>query len=145
MNIAALIDSIHDRDCGRRRGEQPEGVEPQAMRPVGLGEEPPRRGEGDDADRDVDVEDEAPGEVLHEPAAEHRPHGGGEQHRDAEDAHDAAHVLGADRSHDDGHADRHEHAAAESLEHAEEHQLREVLRDPAGHRREREERDGHEI
>ncbi len=93
------------------------------------------RQEPDDADRDVDVEDETPGEVLDEPATEDRPHGRRDEHRHTEDAHHPAHVLGSDGLQDDGHADRHQHAPADALDNPEEDQLAEVLRDPAEHRR----------
>ena len=73
----------------------------------------------DHADRDVDQEDPAPGDVVDQPAAEDRPDDRGDQHRHAEDAHHAAHpmrpgFLGHDR-HDRGH----DHAAADALEDAE--------------------------
>ena len=121
----ALVDGVHHRDGRGRRRQQSERVETEAVRPVRVSVRKRHADtERDETDRDVDVEDEAPREVLHEPAAEHGPDRRREQHRDAEDPHDPSHVLGPDRSHDDGHADRHQHAAAESLQHAEERPAR---------------------
>ena len=73
----------------------------------------------DDADRQVDEEDPAPGDVVDEPAAEDRAQDRAEQHRDADDAHHAADALRAGGAGEDRHAERHQHAAAEALQHAE--------------------------
>jgi hypothetical protein len=88
-------------------------------------------GERDQADRQVDVEDPPPGEVVDEEAAEQRPR----YRRHAEDAAEVALVAPAlsrrenvadhrDRDHD-------QPTGAESLEPPEDDQLRDVLADPA--------------
>ena len=91
-------------------------------------------GERDEADRQVDVEDPAPGEVVDEEAAEQRPDHG----RDAEDPAEVALVAAAFAGRDDvpDHGDRdHDQAAgAEPLDRAETDQLGHVLAQPAQHR-----------
>ena len=57
--------------------------------------------------------------VLDQPAAEDRAEDRAEQHRHAEDGHQAAHPGRAGRAGHDRHAERHEHAAAEALQGAE--------------------------
>jgi hypothetical protein len=88
-------------------------------------------GERDQPDRDVDVEDPAPGEVVDEEAAEQRPDHG----RDAEDAAEEALVAAALARRDDvadhGDRDHEQAAAAQSLDRPEEDQLGHVLADSA--------------
>ena len=98
-------------------------------------------GERDEADRKVDVEDPAPGEVVDEEPAEQRP----DHRRDAEDGAEVALVPAAlarrDDVADDG--DRHHDQAAgtEPLERAEADQLGHVLAEPAQHRAGQEDHD----
>jgi hypothetical protein len=85
----------------------------------------------DRADRQVDVEDPAPGEVVHEEAADERPDHG----REAEDGAEVALVAAALARGDDvaDHRDgrHHQTAASEALQRAEGDQLRHVLARPA--------------
>ena len=64
---------------------------------------------------------------------------GGEHHRDADRAEHAAHVLWTGGAGEDDLADRHQHAAAEALEDAEDDQRVDRPREAAEHRAEREE------
>ena len=97
--------------------------------------------ERDGADRQVDVEDPAPGEVVDEEAAEQRP----DDRRDAEDAAEVALVLAAlarrDDVADDGERRHHQAAGAEALQRAERDQLAHVLREAAEHRADEEDHD----
>ena len=83
------------------------------------------------ADRQVDVEDPAPGEVVDEEAADQRPdHRGDAEHR-AEHALVLAAVARRDDVADDGDRRHQQAARAEALEAAERDQLGHVLRDAA--------------
>jgi hypothetical protein len=92
-------------------------------------------------DRDVDVEDPAPGEVVDEEPAEER----SDHRRDAEDRSEEALVAAAVARRDDVADDREGHheetAAAEPLQRAERDQLRHVLADPAQRRANQEDHD----
>ena len=94
-----------------------------------------------DAQRQVDVEDPAPGEVFDEEAAEQRPDHG----RDAEDSAEEALVLAAltrrDDVADDGHRRHDQPAATDPLQGAECDQLAHVLREPAEGRADEEDHD----
>ena len=75
-----------------------------------------REEERDDADRQVDQEDPVPADGLDEPAAQDRAADRAEQHRHTEDGHHAAHPVGTGCPGHDGHAQRHQHAAAKALQ-----------------------------
>jgi hypothetical protein len=68
-----------------------------------------------------------------------------QQHRDAEDRHEAAHPLRAGRAGHDRHAEWHEHAAAEALQDPEGDEHADRARGRAQHRAEGEEQDGHHV
>ena len=93
------------------------------------------------AERQVDVEDPAPREVVDEEAAEQRADHG----RDAEDSAEEALVLAPlarrDDVADDGHRRHDQAAAADPLEGAERDQLAHVLREPAQRRADQEDDD----
>ena len=97
--------------------------------------------EGGRADREVDVEDPAPGEVVDEEAAEQRPdHGRDAEHR-AEPALVAPALSGRDEVADDRERRHHQPAAAEPLHRAERDQLAHVLREAAERRADEEDHD----
>ncbi len=83
------------------------------------------------AERQVDIEDPAPGGVLHQKTADQR----ADHRRQAENAAEqpliAAAVGGRDDVGDRRHADHHQAAAAEPLQAAHQHQLGHILRQPA--------------
>ena len=89
---------------------------------------------GADTDRDVDQEDPVPRCDVDEPATEDRAEDRAEQHRHAEDRHHAAEPFRAGGPGQDRHAERHQHAAAETLHHAEGHEHLEALRGRAQRR-----------
>ena len=97
--------------------------------------------DGDRADRQVDVEDPAPREVVDEEAAEQRP---GDR-RDGEHRADQAHVATALPRRDDVGDDRlradHQAAGADALERAERDQLLHRLAEPGEHRAGEEDQD----
>ena len=64
----------------------------------------------------VDQEDPVPRRDADQPAAQDRAEDRAEQHRDAEHRHDAADPVGSGGAGQDRHAERHQHAAAETLE-----------------------------
>src|SRR5690606_15178834 len=83
------------------------------------------------ADRDVDVEDPVPADDVGEPATYQRTSHGGHAEDGAEVALVAAAVTRRDDVADDCEADRHETTAADTLDGAEDDQLRHVLRETA--------------
>jgi hypothetical protein len=97
--------------------------------------------QGEPADRQVDVEDPAPGQVVHEEAAEQRPQDG----RHAEDGAEETLVLAAVARRDDvadhGHRRDDQAAAADALERAEGDQLEHALGEPAERRADEEDHD----
>jgi hypothetical protein len=106
-----------------------------------LGQRELRVDDRDHADRGVDQEDPVPAEVVDQPAAEDGAEDRAEQHRDAEDRHQAAHPGRAGCAGHDRHAERHEHAAAEALQDPEEDQHVDRGGGGAQHRPEREEQE----
>ncbi len=87
----------------------------------------------DDADRQIEQEDPAPGVVLHEPAGQHRADSRREQNRHAHHAHQHADLIGRAEPVDVGHGNRDDAAAAEALQDAEKDQHVGVLRRGAEH------------
>ena len=83
--------------------------------------------EGDDPERQVDVEDPAPAEVAREEAAEQRPGDAGEAEHGAEQARVAAALARRHDVADRGLRADHQPAAAEALQRAEGDQLVEAL------------------
>ena len=71
---------------------------------------------------------------VDQPAAEDRAADRAEQHRDAEDGHQPADPVRAGGPGHDRHAERHQHAAAEALQHAEADQLLDRVGGGAQHR-----------
>ena len=90
-------------------------------------------------DRHVDQEDPVPRVVVDEVATEDGAEDRAEQHRHAEDGHQATHPGRAGRAGHDRHAERHEHAAAETLQEAEADEHVDRGGRGAQHRAEREE------
>ena len=78
---------------------------------------------------------------LDQPAAEDRAHDRAEQHRHAEDGHEAADPVRAGGPGHDRHAERHQHAAAQALQHPERDQHVDVPGGRAQHRTGREQDD----
>jgi hypothetical protein len=93
----------HERETGRQQ-DQAQRVE--ALRRPRLvdRQDAQRRDEGDDADRNVDEEDPSPRHLIDEEAAEDRPQDRAEQHRHADDRHDAPDPRGAGGPRQDRHA-----------------------------------------
>src|SRR5207302_232979 len=87
----------------------------------------PEHGERDQADRQVDVEDPAPTEVVGEIAAEERPDDAGKTEDAAENALDAAAFGWRENLRNDGEDGRRQHATGQTLQAAEDDQLRHVL------------------
>jgi hypothetical protein len=140
------------RDHDEQRGRSPRvrrsaeaGVEDDAREAAGEDERPevidlvpparlarlehgPDHGDREDADREVDVEDPAPREVVDEEAAEQRPGDGRDPERRTEEALVAAAVARRDEIPDDGHCDHHQPPAAEPLDPTEHDQLGHALR-----------------
>ena len=87
--------------------------------------------EGDGADGDVDVEDPAPAGTVGEEAAEERSGHAGDAEDRAEIALVPAALAGRNDVADDAEGDRHQTAAADSLEGAEGDQLEHVLAEAA--------------
>ena len=139
---AAEAREQHDR---RQRGREQRRAE--IVDPVGDGrrlavEHGGDHEQGHRPDRQVDVEDPAPAQVVDEEAAEQRADDG----RDAEDAAEEAGVAAAlarrDDVADDGHRRHHQAAGAETLQRAEPDQLRHRLAGPAERGADQEEDDG---
>ena len=120
----------HAREPGRE-DDRAEPVDPVPRRHLPRAEGGRDHGQREEAERQVDVEDPAPREVVDEEAAEQR---AGDD-RDAEDAAEEALVAAAvarrDEVADDGHRDDDQAAAAEPLDRPERDQLRHRLRQPA--------------
>ena len=115
----------------RRRGTGPAPARAAACRgsrtsrratPRRCGSTLPGVEQGAGTDRDVDEEDPVPARDVDQPAAEDRAEDRAEQHRDTEHRHHPADPVGAGGAGHDRHADRHQHAAAEPLEHPERHE-----------------------
>src|SRR5205085_10040039 len=102
-------------------------------------QQPPDDEQADDADREVDIEDPVPADVVSQEATEPR----ADDERDAEDSAEEALVLaafgGCEQVADHGERDREQRSGAKSLEAPEQDQLGHVLRE-AGEGRTDEER-----
>ena len=85
-----------------------------------------RHQHGDDADRQVDVEDPAPGVAVGDPAAEGRADRRADHHAEAEEAVGEPQLLGREGLDQDRLRGREHGAAAGALDEAEDHQLPEV-------------------
>ena len=109
---------MQQRQAGREQGHAEPVEAVGRLRLVAL-ELDPGEDDADHADRHVDQEDPAPGDVVDQPAAEDRAEDRRDQHRHAEDAHHAAHPVGAGLLGHDRHDRGHDHAAADALEDAE--------------------------
>ena len=106
----------HDQRQARRDQQHPEPVEPSGvLAGVAARQEAHGQRDADDPDRDVDEEDPAPREVVHDETAECRAEDGRKEHRHADDAHHAAHPLGPRGLRHEDHPDGHDHAAADAL------------------------------
>ncbi len=95
-----------------------------------------------DAHRNVDIEDQAPGQVGHQKAAEHGAERRCESRRKGEHGGETDTSLRPEGAQQHGHADRREHAAARPLQHPEQDELAEARGHPTQRRRDREDRDG---
>ena len=109
------------------------------------GQGTPAQRHGDQAHRHVDQEDVAPVGILDEPPAQDRAERWRQQDGDAEQAHDQATPLWRREAIEERHADGHQHAAAQALQHAERDQQRGARRERAQQRAEREERQGDQV
>ena len=110
-------------------------------RPCARGQRAPKM-IGGDAEREVDEEDPAPGEVGHQEAAEHRSEGRRQRGRDGQDAGGPNPLGRGEDPEEHGHADRRQHAAACALEDPEDDELGHVLCQAAEHRPHGEDDDG---
>jgi hypothetical protein len=90
---------------------------------------------GHDADRDVDLEDPPPAEVVGDEATRGGADDRAEAEHAAEQALDAAAILGREEVANDCEDGGEQHAAEDALDASEHDQLRHVLRQPAHHRR----------
>ncbi len=120
-------------DPGKARGEHDRS---EVVDPVPLGRRSGTEGardhrERERTEREVDVEDPAPGEVVDEEASEQRPGDGRDAEHRSEQALVTAALAGGDEVADDGHRDHHQAAAAEALHGSEGDQLRHALRQTA--------------
>ena len=97
-----------------------------------------QHGVGGDAERDVDVEHPAPGVVVGQPAAQHRPEHRRDDDADAEEGHGLPAILRLERLEHDRLRERLHHAAGQALDDAPEHQDREAGGQAAQHRGRRE-------
>ena len=139
---AAEAREEHDATRGRRRAAPRRGSRSRARRAsVRVWNTAPITTIATRADRQVDVEDPAPREVVDEEAAEQRADDRRDAEDGAEDALVAAAVARRDDVADDGDRRRDQAARAEPLHRAERDQLGHVLRDPAEHRADQEDDD----
>ena len=143
--IARAAKACVEDDPRQSRGEHDRA---EIVDPVPLGRLPGTEGnrdhrERDRAEREVDVEDPPPGEVVDEEAAEQRPGDGRDPENASEHALVAAALARRDEVADYGQRHHHQAAAAEPLHEAEGDQLRHALRQPAQNRadQEKDERD----
>jgi hypothetical protein len=86
-----------------------------------------------------------PARGLDEPAAENGAADGAEQHRDAQHRHQPADPRRTRRPRHDRHTERHEHAAAQALEHPVRDELLDRVGGGAQHRAEREQQQGQHV
>ncbi len=126
----------HQLERADENGERAETEEiERSLPPAGVvGHEAQEREDGQRPDRDVDVENPAPGEVLGEPAAERRPDDRAHDHRCAPDRH---HLRNQPLRVEVEHhrlRQRDQRCARDALQEAEQHHLRQVLRHAAEHR-----------
>jgi hypothetical protein len=110
------------RQPGRHQREADE-VEPLGRLALDARQHPQRGDDRDRPDRDVDVEDPAPAEVVDDQAAERRPEDRREHHRHGDDAHHAPHPFRPGCLGEHQLADRQDHPAADALQDAEHDQL----------------------
>ena len=114
--LAAVGERQHDRDQARRQQGGARQVQVAGLRGPGFGDQPPRRRQGDQADRHVDPEDGPPSEAGHvrvdEHAADQLPADGRYAHDHAVDA-DRADPVAAGVGHAEDRHDvrRHDRAA----------------------------------
>jgi hypothetical protein len=107
--------------------------EPRQVEPPGVGRPDPLQEErsedhGRDPQGEVDEEDPAPREIGDQEAAEHGTECGRHGGRDGQDAGGADPLGGGKDPVEHGHPDRRHHAAARTLNHSEDDQLRHALR-----------------
>ena len=100
-----------------------------------------RHQKGDDADRNVDVEDQRPARVVDDPAAERRPDRRSDHRAHAEDRHRGAAPLRRKRFEENRLRRRLQRAAADALDDAIEDEHPDRARRAAEERRDREERE----
>jgi hypothetical protein len=130
----AAIEHQLKRGGAERQGAKAQEVErPLPPAPV-LRHEYIHAQEGDDAQRHIDVEDPAPGEVLGQPAADRRPHHRPQHQGRAPQAHHPRHQPGWKDVEHHRLRQRHQRGGGHPLQQAEEHDLRKAGGDPAQHR-----------
>ena len=98
--------------------------------------------QGDGSDRDVDVEDPPPTEVVHEDATDERTHHRGHPEHGHEETHVTPPFAGRDHVADDGHGTDHQTAAAQALDRPEQDELEHRLAQTGEHRPHQEKDDG---
>ncbi len=94
------------------------------------------------ADRQVDVEHPAPGEIVGQPAAQHGAEDRSQDHRGAPQGHDLSDLLGREEIEHDRLRHRDQRRAEQPLEQAEDHDLAQAVGDAAQHRGDGEAADG---
>ena len=126
----------HELERADRDGQQGEAQEIEAARAaMRIVAHQGENAEGaQDADRQVDVEHPAPGELVGQPAAERRAGDRAQHGADAPQSHRLALLLARIGVHHDGLRDRHQGGAETALQGTEQHELVERLRRAAQHR-----------
>ncbi len=113
--VWTLAQGEEHREAGDPAEEKPYRVEAR-LSPRRLLEEGGNEEEVEKADGDVDVEDEAPREVLHEVAAEGGTDRRGGRHRQPPDPKGRPDLVPRDDVVEDGHRQGHDHPAPDGLE-----------------------------
>ena len=130
----SLVDGVGDRRQADAREHEAGDVEAPGRGLGVLAQVDPPEGEGDGAERDVDVEDPAPADGVGDEAAEHGPEGRGDERRDHHDRRRPGPLDRREGPEQHGDPDRREHPAADALEDPEGDQLADRLRRAARHR-----------
>ncbi len=133
--VVPLDEPEREREEGRPREDDARQVDARLLPgPLVLGDEPEGPGEGDERDGHVHVEDPVPGRILHEHAAERRPHGRRHRSHDAPQGRRHAVLMPGEGAHEDGQRHRHHGGRAEGLPHPEDDEPADVGRQAAGQR-----------
>ena len=144
VELLAAVEQDLQRADGEAQGTEAEPVQLRTGVSLRLRQEGDDAEEGEDADRQVDVENPAPGVVLGQPATEHRPQDGTDHDRDAPHRHRRALALLRIDVEQHGLRQRDERRAEHALQDAEQHDLHQRLRHAAQHGGDGEAGDGDE-